>query len=922
MKPRILLARGLPFALVVAVLSACAEKPEGLVKSAKDYLAKGDQKGAAVQLRSALQQNPDLPEARYLLGSALLETRDYPGSEKELRNALALGYPADQVVPTLVRAMVAAGQFKEAVAEFGASSIDAPQGRAELKSALGEAYFALGDREAGKAAFEAALVAQPDYPPAIVGGANLKAANGDIAGAVAMIDAALAKSPKFAEGWAFKGDLAMAQGQRAEAMEAYRKAIDLRPDLLGVHSRMVTILVDDGKAEEAAAQVAAMKRIAPAHPQTLYLEAMLAYRRKDYAAARDALQQNLRAAPGNLQGLLLAGTVDYELKSYATAETNLSTVLSAVPNHPFARRVLIRSYLQSGQPGKALEAIKPVLSGVEKDPALMALAGEVFLQNGQSAEAVKYFTRSVALDPKSSDALLGLGRAHLAMGKNDAALHELETAASESPEINADVILIRSALSRREFDKALAAVDAMEKKRPNTPFGRNLRGVVLLGKRDIAGARKSFEQAVALDAAYFPAASNLAVLDLAGNKPENAKKRFEAVLAKNPNSGPALLALAELRAREGAPADEVAAMIDKAIATDPAAVPPREKLIEHWIRANDGKKAVAAAQNAVTALPNSPELLDALGRAQLAAGETNQALASFKKLLQLQPNATGPLLRLSAAQVIAKDNDGALESLRKALKLQPNLIDAQRAIVALEVEAGRVPQAVAVAREVQKQRPNESIGYLLEGDVYSINKSSNEALAAYRQALKHGSSVDAAMKLHAALFKAGKGAEADAMATAWLKEHPKETAFRVYLAQSALEQGNYAVAARHYRAIVDEQPNNAMQLNNLAWAAGRAKDPKAIEYAEKAYKLAPDEAGVLDTLGTLLVEKGDKARGLELLQKASKLAPQSASTRLNLAKALISNGQGDAAKKELEQLARMGDKFGQQSEVSQLMKGL
>ena len=78
---------------------------------------------------------------------------------------------------------------------------------------------------------------------------------------------------------------------------------------------------------------------------------------------------------------------------------------------------------------------------------------------------------------------------------------------------------------------------------------------------------------------------------------------------------------------------------------------------------------------------------------------------------------------------------------------------------------------------------------------------------------------------------------------------------------------------------------------------------------------------ILDTLGTLLVEKGDTARGIELLQKASKLAPTSPSIRLNLAKALIKAGQKDAAKKELEELAKLGDKFKSQADVEQLMTG-
>jgi predicted Zn-dependent protease len=46
-------------------------------------------------------------------------------------------------------------------------------------------------------------------------------------------------------------------------------------------------------------------------------------------------------------------------------------------------------------------------------------------------------------------------------------------------------------------------------------------------------------------------------------------------------------------------------------------------------------------------------------------------------------------------------------------------------------------------------------------------------------------------------------------------------------------------------------------LNNLAWVAGQMKDPKAIEYAEKANKLAPNQPALMDTLAVLLMDKGD-----------------------------------------------------------------
>jgi Flp pilus assembly protein TadD len=67
---------------------------------------------------------------------------------------------------------------------------------------------------------------------------------------------------------------------------------------------------------------------------------------------------------------------------------------------------------------------------------------------------------------------------------------------------------------------------------------------------------------------------------------------------------------------------------------------------------------------------------------------------------------------------------------------------------------------------------------------------------------------------------------------------------------------DYAGAARQYRILLEAQPENPTVLNNMAWVAGQLKDPKAVEYAEKANKLAPDQPALLDTLAVLLVGQG------------------------------------------------------------------
>jgi len=192
---------------------------------------------------------------------------------------------------------------------------------------------------------------------------------------------------------------------------------------------------------------------------------------------------------------------------------------------------------------------------------------------------------------------------------------------------------------------------------------------------------------------------------------------------------------------------------------------------------------------------------------------------------------------------------------------------------------------------------------------------------AYREGMKaeRGSGL-AAIGLHNVLLAEDKKAEADALAKKWIADHPKDLAFRNYLGEQALRTGDHKAAAAHYQAIVEQQPDNALALNNLAWTLGKLGDPKALGYAERAFKVAPESGSVLDTLGVLLVAKGDTAKGLEYIAKAVQLAPDRHEIRLNYAKALLKAGRKDDARKELTQLQGVTQEFPGKSEVADLLK--
>jgi Flp pilus assembly protein TadD len=78
----------------------------------------------------------------------------------------------------------------------------------------------------------------------------------------------------------------------------------------------------------------------------------------------------------------------------------------------------------------------------------------------------------------------------------------------------------------------------------------------------------------------------------------------------------------------------------------------------------------------------------------------------------------------------------------------------------------------------------------------------------------------------------------------------------------------------------------------------------------------------MDTLGWILVQKGDTARGLDVLRKAVAAAPDAPDIRYHLAAGLAKSGDKAGARKELEKTLAAGKPFASAEEAKSLMRQL
>jgi putative PEP-CTERM system TPR-repeat lipoprotein len=907
--------------LLTGSLASCSrgDSPEQLVAEAAKYQQKGDRKAAIIQLKNALQKKPDDAEARFLLGSIYIETGEALSADKEIRRAAELGMSKAKTAPQLAKAMMAQGQFQKALDELAAAG---PLQDADAEIIRGDAYSALNKQAEAKSAYQQALKLAPDTPLALVGMAKIAYFNKDVAGAAGLIDQAIAKNPQNTEALVAKAELLRAQEKNDEAMAAYDMALKIRPDHVQNHIAKATLDISLRRFDDATKEIEIARKLAPAAPMVSYAQALLDFTQEKHKQALESIQQVLKVAPDHMPSVLLAGSIQYALGANEQAEQYVKRYMEANPGNLYASKLLASILLKNNDPQRALAVLNPAIAQAHgTDPQLLSLAGESYMRSRDFPKATEYFEKASSLSPQTPMIRTALGMSKLAQGENASGMAELEMASNmDTKNAQPGMLLVMNHLRLKEFDKALAAVKKLEKEKPNDATVKTLKGNVHLSRNELAEARKSFEEAAKLQAGYFPPVANLAQIDLAEKKPDAARARIEAFLEKDKDNIDAITALAGLAQSQGKTADAIA-LLERASNAKPADIPAALRLGGAYLRTNEKQKAAALAQRLVISYPSSPEVLDFSAQSQLANGDKDGALDTYRKLAGLVPNSALAQYRIATVQMSMQNQGAATESLKKAIAIKPDYLEAQVALAAVQVRNNKPDEALAIARQIQKQLPKQPVGYSLEGDLMMLQQKPADAVKPYDQALAANGGNAVLMKLHEALTKSGKPKDAEARVAAWLKAHPNDNAVRLHFATLSMASDNKS-AIEQFQAILKQDPNNVGALNNLALAYYKEKDPKALEYAEKAATLAPANPAVMDTLGFLLVEKGDAKRGLPLLEKAVAAAPNAVNIRYNLALAQAKAGDKETARKTLEEVIARGGNSPKVEEAKALLKTL
>ncbi|MGB4497403.1 MAG: XrtA/PEP-CTERM system TPR-repeat protein PrsT [Methylococcaceae bacterium] len=867
-----------------------------------------DMKAAIINLKNAIQQNQKYLAAHVLLGRAYLSEKDFAIAEYEFSLSKELG--ADKSVIVLPQAQLYLYEMKYSQL---LQEIDAEQYSVSLQPELhvyrGHAHFYLNQFNDALKEYEIAARLNPQLVSSLLGKANALLRLNNVKEAKSSIDKAIQLEPKNAEVWFVQASIEHAQGNLQQAIKNYDKSLEITPNHLEARLARAGLFTALNKDEQALLDFDYLRENYPFEPRAAYLQAVVLERnnraeesKKALEAAADILLQvNPIFIEQNPQILMLSGLVNYSLKRFDVASNFFKKYIKQFPEQLEAYKLLGDILLTNGEANKVVELLEPVEQYATHDNQFLLLLGTAYSDIGKYEKANITLEKAASIDTLDHKTNTELGMNQLAVGDSKLAVKQLEMATKNKPDnTKAGINLVVLYIKRHEGEKALPIAKAMSDRFPDNLTLLNLYGTTQVAVKQMKQARATFEKVISFNPDFITSHLNLSKLDVAEKKYDAAKQRLLTLNKKFPINASILLELAQVEQAAG-DVEKSVKWLEDALKIDEKSLPVVLAIIETKFKAKKYSEALNTALNSEKYFKHNVQFLVALVNCHIATGQKDTAKSLLKEMAENEVGYDAKkLYEIAGQQTALADYAGAIKSLQKATKSNSAYLPAKIALAELQLNHGQQIYALNIAQELLDGQPNKAIGHRLMGDIASHDKNFSQAVTHYQTALEKEKNTDLLMRLYVALRQTNNAPKASSLLEQWVKAHPNDTIPILALADEYLQQKKWIKAQKYYEPLLKNNPNQSLLLNNLAYIYFVTANSNALEYAEKAFKLTPNQASSNDTLGWILVNKNQPERGLEYLRTAHTLSAQNSEIRYHLGVALYKLNRIDEAKIELE----------------------
>ena len=361
------------------------------------------------------------------------------------------------------------------------------------------------------------------------------------------------------------------------------------------------------------------------------------------------------------------------------------------------------------------------------------------------------------------------------------------------------------------------------------------------------------------------------------------------------------------------------AWLEKAKESAPMELRPRIILAEYYLRENKLDKVEGLIKEATVISANDPAVLFVKGKMLMQQKRYNEAVPPLTELVTRNPDSVLARSLLGETYLNLNQPDDARRQLELALEEKPYYAPALLVLARVEQVTKNYAQGLAHIEKVIKAQPDLYLAYDLGGDISMSAKNYAAAKNYYQKVMSIKPNSATVIKSSQTLIQLSENQQAIKVLKQWLSKNTEDVRARQFLGNAYLTNGDNKEAMQAFEAVYAEQPENIVALNNLAWLYSLKNDSRALEFAEKAYKEKPENSGIQDTYGWVLVQQGQVEKGLRILEQVIEVLPGVPEVQYHYAVALLKSGEKTAAHKILKQLLQSNQPYEWREEAEKLM---
>ena len=749
--------------LAVVCLLGCGKTARQYLDRGNQLLAAGKIDDAILNYRNAAKKSPELSEAHYRLGLALLRQGDGSDAYEELSRAVAL---------------------------------DPKNNRAKIDFA----NLCL-----------AAYIRDPRRPAVLYKQAQTLA------------DQLTAQGGNPAEGHRLKGTIALIDNHPGMAIDSFREALRLAPDNADAAVGLAQALFRDNQPEEAERTA---RQTVERHPQfAAAYETLFAYygAAQSWDKAEELLKLWVAKNPKESGPMLRLAAFYYGRKRPDEAEKILKSIVDRRADFPQADLLVGDFHALARNPEKALEDYRRGESrDHERQQAYQERVASMLSTLGRHDEALKAAEAMIAKDPKNlfartlkvqlldqaggaqnlntAGALAGdlakeapansrvqmlAGQTFLMKGDREQAFTYFQQAAKADPRSTAaQLALARVELMRKNYPAVLQRADAALTIRPNDPSARLFRVIGLTGTRSYAQAKTEADQ-LATDTKDAPQVEmQLGIIALGQGRYSQAEGYFRKLY------------------KEGS-----------------ADLQPLAGLVNTLEAEHLPDRAMELMQTEAQKAPDSAAKAALLVATEEAAGKTDQALAGLQKMAAQHPTSADIQVQIAQLQLKHGHLEEGLQSLLRAQQLAPNGKGLDFAIGNVQDQLGRKTEAIAEYRKAIAKTPDDplllnNLAFLVADTGGNLAEAQQMVSTAIRKAPKLPQLQDTLAWVQ---LKQHNEAAALQILAALTKEHPEDAMYRYHYAVALINSGNRSAGKLQAETALSKKPSTevAVALRNL-----------------------------------------------------------------------------------------------------------